>query len=264
MLFLFFLLLCPGEQAPTVLNLEIDPRHHRAPITFHVSWQRPTLVVFNRIPDGKIINGDVENWFIGAPPHTPDHTFHFKPKNQSPALMANSFLFFDGYPVELVYRSTGDGQAYQSLVYINVASPVKKGKPAVDLASKQPNYRTLPHLKVPPPGPALPKSGEIRTKLYPFGEVRWLIRTATPTVFFKPRAHMAGLESVEVVRARKPLFGGVRQAQPLTKTYERLDDGFSVVFQLVHLTRREHYFLRLFFKGSKRPVYVRLRGYRSL
>lgn len=262
MLFLIALLWQTTAPAPspTVLNLEIDPSQYRAPIEFAVSWQRPTLVVFNRVPDGKIINGDTENWFIGAPPQTPDHTFHFKPKSQAPGMLANSFLFFDGYPVELVYHAAGPDETPRSLVYIRVRPAPNS---VIDLASKAPQFKSLPKRQ---PEKSVPVAGSAvsRTKKLPYGKVTWVLGSRNPNVFFQPRAHMAGLESVEVVRARKPWFGGIRKAQPLTKTFQRTEEGYHVNFELVHLSRGEHYYLRLFFKGSKRPVYVRLRGYGGL
>ena len=98
-----------------------------------------------------------------------------------------------------------------------------------------------------------------------YGTVRWTVKGTTPAVTFQARPDMAELYSLEVVRGKKTfLTRHMRYAEPLAVHPEPyLGQNHVLTFKRVHLAPREGYYLRLFFAGSRDPVYIKLRGVRG-
>ncbi len=247
-------------------TIEINPVRNRQPIQFKVHHMRPTLVVFNVEPQGKMIIGDESNWYITTPADgLPHHSFHVKPKNADSGNQGNAFLFFDGYPVEVTFESTSNLEEATSLVYVNVHGV---GDSRFDFGSDQPV--TLRHQGKPGARTTgRPKEDQtnslilerFREKSTPYGLLRWS-GGSQPKVIFVPNPGMAKLQSIEVVRGKGRLFSknSLKYAHPLKSQAEPLSSGHLLYFSKIHLGKRESYYLRLFFDGSRRPVYLKLKG----
>ena len=246
-------------------SIEINPVRDRQPIQFKVHYMRPTLIVFDIEPQGKMIVGDETNWYITTPANgLPFHSLHVKPKNTKSGNLGNAFLFFDGYPVEVTFESTSDPTEATSLVYVNVHGVGDKSydfgseKPVTSRHKGSPGTRATGRPKNDHKTALIMES--YREKVTPYGLLRWS-GGSHPKVIFVPNEGMAKLQSVEVVRGKKRfLSGALHYAHPLDVKAETLPGGHLLHFSKVHLIRGEHYYLRLFFEGSRRPVYLKLRG----
>lgn len=243
-------------------TLQIDPRLDRAAVHFHVHPDRPTLVVFSRNPDGRMIAGDETEWFITTPAKgLPDHVFHFKPKRALAGLVGNAHFLFDGYPLELVFHSTLDLTEATPTVYLQIRGI--EAKQALTIENKAPSiYRLAEEAAPADPLPATKEGMRriFREKRKGFGLLRWSA-DPTPVLVFQPDPHMAPLASLEVVRAKRAwATRRFHYAHPLAKHPQQIGNRLVLPFQRVHLQPREHYYARIFFEGAKEPVFVRLRG----
>ena len=272
MLFLYLLSAQAALDSSQSRTVTIDPMKDRGAIRLAVHHDRPTLLVFDRAPDGKMIASDDSRWYISTPGNgLPDHAFHFKPKILK-AGTGNAFFFFDGYPVEIVYESTEQIRKATTLLYVIVDRQSRKGTARLDLDAKRPVVANTHKGAFPKSAPPvhfgkrkqMPKAGPDfrmfqKEKKNDYGLIRW--SKDKGSVYYEPNKNMAGLVSVEIVRAKKPIFSKhFKYAHPLETQTRKLEEGHLIEFDLVHLARREHYYLRLFFEGSREPAFVKLRG----
>ncbi len=266
-LFLLTLLLTEN-QGPQLLRLttsqtlQIDPRLDRAAVHFHVHPDRPTLVVFSRNPDSRMIAGDETEWFITTPAKgLPDHAFHFKPKRALAGLVGNAHFLFDGYPLELVFHSTLDLKEAAPTVYLQIRGV--EAKQALRVANREPAVYRLAEMAIHEPSQAEANRNHRRVfheKRKGFGLLQWSA-DPSPVLIFQPGKQMAPISSLEVVRGKRA-WGTrhMRYAHPLAKNPEKQGGRYVLPFKQVHLQPREHYYARIFFEGAKEPVYVRLKG----